>query len=233
MDDFLRRVGSEFDPAFIKLHVGTDDLDELVEFTYDRGDLSPLVDAGLKPLLRNKLYRAIVEEQVARASRSTAVETEINSDTEIHSDAASLSETSGASALQDVSNLGVCSNVGPANDDQLKPRSSQVAEPERGFQGNCGICGQSGHQNRACPNSVLVVDDADFPPLGVTGPIRLRPDIDPLPPPPAPAGPGRRPRASATVASRGQRLLGDGFKQSNRAADQGPCPCCAGPAGYW
>jgi hypothetical protein len=233
MDDFLRRIGSEFDPAFIKLHVGTDDLDELVEFTHDRGDLSPLVDAGLKPLLRNKLYRAIVEEQVARASRSTAIDTEINSDTEIHSDVASLSETSVASALQEVSNLGVCSNVGSANDYQLKPRSSPVAEPECGFQGNCCVCGQSGHNNRACPNSVLVVDDADFPPLGVKGPFRLRPVIDSLPPPPTPAGPGRRPRPLATVAGRGQRLFGDGFKQTNGAADQGPCPCCAGLAGYW
>jgi hypothetical protein len=67
MDAFLAKVGSEFDSSFIKLHVGTDDLDELVELTWERSDLSPLVDAGLKPLLRNKLYRAISEERAARS----------------------------------------------------------------------------------------------------------------------------------------------------------------------
>lgn len=237
MDVFLRKVGSEFDPAFVKLHVGTDDLDELVEFTYDRNDLSPLVDAGLKPLLRNKLYRAIVEEQMARANRSAAIDTEIDTDTdtEIHSDAASLSEASLASTSQVVSNFDVRSAVDPGNDNATTPRGSQAMVPESGFQGNCCLCGQFGHKTNECPNAVLVVDDAVFPPLGSKGPRRPRPAVDPLPPPPpppAPAGLGRRPRPSAPAASRSQGLLADGFKQSNRAADQGQCPCCVGPAGW-
>merc|ERR1711971_1073799 len=73
MDDFLATVGSELDPLFVKLHVGTSDLNELLEFTWERDDLSPLVDAGLKPLLRNKLYRAILEERAERANREKMV----------------------------------------------------------------------------------------------------------------------------------------------------------------
>jgi len=68
MDDFLANIGPEFDPTFVKFHVGTDDLEELLEFTWERSDLAPLVDAGLKPLFRNKLFRAILEEKAARAS---------------------------------------------------------------------------------------------------------------------------------------------------------------------
>jgi len=73
MDDFLAKAGREFDPAFVKIHIGTDDLDELLEFTWDKSDLLPLVEAGLKPLLRNKLYRAILEEKAAMVNRRSAV----------------------------------------------------------------------------------------------------------------------------------------------------------------
>jgi len=67
MDVFLEQVGTKINSSFVKLHVGTDDLDELLEFTWERSDLSPLVDAGVKPLLRNKLYRGILEERTARS----------------------------------------------------------------------------------------------------------------------------------------------------------------------
>jgi len=67
MDVFLEEVGIKINSSFLKLHVGTDDLDDLLEFTWERSDLSPLVDAGVKPLLRNKLYRGILEERTARS----------------------------------------------------------------------------------------------------------------------------------------------------------------------
>jgi len=73
IDDFLAKVGPEFDPTFVKFNVGTDDLDELLQFTTEKNDLSPLVDAGLKPLLRNKLFRAILEEKAERANREKMV----------------------------------------------------------------------------------------------------------------------------------------------------------------
>jgi len=95
---FLAGLGPEFDPAFdpafVEFHVGTGDLNELLELTWERNDLSPLVDAGLKPLFRNKLYRAILEENTRRekcnlqlsastATPSSASALETDSETEL------------------------------------------------------------------------------------------------------------------------------------------------------
>jgi len=176
MEEFLATVGSEFDASFVKLHVGTDDLDELLEFTWERSDLSPLVDAGLKPLLRNKLYRAILEERAARANRPATIDASIsrtgtpNSEisventeaslSEIHNDTSSLSGTSLASTSQVESNLDVRIAADPNDDSSTTPRGSQDMVPDNGFEGH------RGSESRAESG---VVDVADFPPLGLAG----------------------------------------------------------------
>merc|ERR1719329_840783 len=73
MDEFLARVGPEFDAAAIELHVGTGDLDELFEFIFAKSDLSPLVHAGFTPAACDKLYNAIMEEQAARKTCAAPV----------------------------------------------------------------------------------------------------------------------------------------------------------------
>merc|ERR1719223_2654559 len=165
---FLVKVGPEFDPSFVKLHVGTNDVDELLEFIWERADLSPLVDAGLKPLLRNKLYRAILEERAARGSRATTtdvgkvmqpalekpvsvpamatsasmceIETTVAS---FPDDASSASLASQPSVLLEVPQLNVCTSVKPHDGSSTTPVSS--------------------------PRALLGLDAADFPALGSAG----------------------------------------------------------------
>jgi hypothetical protein len=184
MDAFLATAGTEFDPSFIKLHVGTDDLGELLEFTWDRGDLSPLVDAGLKPLWRNKLYRAILEERATRSNCdaisnfSTGIPTSasLRDHTEVplsetQDDSSSVSQVSEAPTSQVASLVGVCANVDPekdSNDLSAAPCSSQTSA------GFCSICGEYGHKISEC-KADSSKDVADFPALGVAGKRRVVP----------------------------------------------------------
>jgi len=176
MEEFLATVGSEFDVSFVKLHVGTDDLDELLEFTWERSDLSPLVDAGLKPLLRNKLYRAILEEKSARANRPARTDASIsetgtpNSEllgenteaslSDTRNDISSLSEASRASIAQVEPNSDVRIAVDPNDDSSTTPRCSQDMAPDNDFEG---------YKGSASPEESGAVDVADFPPLGLAG----------------------------------------------------------------
>lgn len=181
MDNFLTTVGSEFDPAFIKLHVGTDDLDELIELTWDKSDLQPLVDAGLKPILRNKLFRAILEERAARSSTvapnddsklpmqvdsepsnlSTGtpsseslleIENKEVSLSEIHDDGSSWSEVSQETSTHAAQDE--CTKVDPTVESNTEPSSCQEAVPDQEDSGNIHL--------------------ADFPLLGVAG---KRPEV--------------------------------------------------------
>merc|ERR1711862_726706 len=54
---FLAQIGPQFDASFVSEHTGAQDYDELISFTFTRTDLDPLVQAGMKPLLVNKLSR--------------------------------------------------------------------------------------------------------------------------------------------------------------------------------
>merc|ERR1711971_813125 len=61
--DFLAKIGTEFGSGFLARNLGTDDLDEIVVRFTDLNDLDVLVVAGMKPLLRNKLYRQLALER--------------------------------------------------------------------------------------------------------------------------------------------------------------------------
>lgn len=63
---FLAGVGPEFDSDFVKKHSGAADYEDLITLTYTSADLDPLVEAGMKPLHRNKLFRAIKRVQASR-----------------------------------------------------------------------------------------------------------------------------------------------------------------------
>lgn len=63
LQSFLLSVGPEFDIAFVTQHSGADNYEDLIEYTLSREDLNPMVDAGMKPLQRNKLFRAIEKER--------------------------------------------------------------------------------------------------------------------------------------------------------------------------
>jgi len=187
MDAFLAKVGSEFDSSFVKLHVGTDDLDELVEFTWERSDLSPLVDVGLKPLLRNKLFKSILEERAAR-SKCVGVAADMSSHSstgmpssaslrdddsevplsEVQDDASSLSQVCEASILQVATVADGCTSVDAGNDSSATPRSSQTVVSTSSFDGFCTVCGEYGHKISECKvdSSTYI---ADFPALGVAG----------------------------------------------------------------
>merc|ERR1712107_406728 len=60
---FLARVGPGFDALFIAEHTGVSNYDDLITYTETREDLNPLVEAGMTPLQRNKLFRAILKER--------------------------------------------------------------------------------------------------------------------------------------------------------------------------
>jgi len=59
---FLAALGPRFNPEFVAHHLG-DDFDAIVESASDICALDALVQAGMKPLLRNKFYRALVKER--------------------------------------------------------------------------------------------------------------------------------------------------------------------------
>jgi len=63
---FLAVVGPEFDAAFISEHIGSENLDDIIELTVDEADLQPLIEHGMKPLHRNKLWSAIAKEREVR-----------------------------------------------------------------------------------------------------------------------------------------------------------------------
>ena len=62
LETFLARVGPGFDAAFVSQHTGAEEYDDLITLTFTRQDLDCLVSAGMKPLLVNKLFRAIRNE---------------------------------------------------------------------------------------------------------------------------------------------------------------------------
>lgn len=59
---FLAQIGSQFNASFVSEHTGAQDADELITLTFTRADLDPLVQAGMKPLLVNKLFKAIQQQ---------------------------------------------------------------------------------------------------------------------------------------------------------------------------
>jgi len=65
---FLAELGPQFDCVFVARSLGTHSLEEILERFTELGDFESLVVAGMKPLLRNKLYRAIALERQRRAS---------------------------------------------------------------------------------------------------------------------------------------------------------------------
>lgn len=65
LESFLARVGPDFDAAFVAKHSGAENYDDLIKLTFTRTDLDPLVQAGMKPLRCNKLFKAIQKEQAS------------------------------------------------------------------------------------------------------------------------------------------------------------------------
>jgi len=64
---FLAEVGAEFDSDFVARTLGTDSLEEIIIRFTDIEDFESLVRAGMKPLHKNKLYRALALERRKRA----------------------------------------------------------------------------------------------------------------------------------------------------------------------
>lgn len=60
---FLASVGPEFDAVFVEKHTGASKYEDLITFIETKEDLEPLVEAGMTPLQRNKLFRAILKER--------------------------------------------------------------------------------------------------------------------------------------------------------------------------
>ena len=65
---FLAVLGPEFDAPFVAEHLGSPCLDDIIELTVDISDLQELVAQGMKPLLKNKLWPAIVKEREIRCA---------------------------------------------------------------------------------------------------------------------------------------------------------------------
>lgn len=68
--DFLAEVGPEFDVTFVANTFGTDHFEEIITRFTHIDDFESLVVAGMKPLHKNKLYRALEVERTRRVRRS-------------------------------------------------------------------------------------------------------------------------------------------------------------------
>jgi len=66
---FLAGVGPQFDVAFVAKNFGTDSLEEIMTQFIDLDDFQPLVEAGMKPLHKNKLFMALDVERKRRVRR--------------------------------------------------------------------------------------------------------------------------------------------------------------------
>jgi len=65
--DFLAKISPELDHAFVVQNLGTDNLDDIVTRFTDLENFEPLVVAGMKPLLKNKLFRQLELERKKRS----------------------------------------------------------------------------------------------------------------------------------------------------------------------
>merc|ERR1719181_1652429 len=65
---FLAGLGQDFDAQFIAEHLGSASLDDIIELTVDVSELQEIVEQGMKPIHRNKLWSAIVKERETRCT---------------------------------------------------------------------------------------------------------------------------------------------------------------------
>jgi hypothetical protein len=68
---FLASLGPDFDASFIAEHLGSASLDDIVELTVEISELQELVEQGMKPIHRNKLWSAIVKERDIRCTHAS------------------------------------------------------------------------------------------------------------------------------------------------------------------
>merc|ERR1719163_959023 len=69
---FLASLGPNYDADFVAEHLGSDDLNDIIQYTWSSTDLNSLVEQGMKPLLRNKLWVAICCQKVCQVSLDDA-----------------------------------------------------------------------------------------------------------------------------------------------------------------
>jgi len=71
LSTFLAGLGPNFNASFIAEHLGSASLDDIIELTVDISDLQGLVQQGMKPVHKNKLWSAIVKERDVRCAEAS------------------------------------------------------------------------------------------------------------------------------------------------------------------